>query len=222
MEIIGRLLVMFLLMGAACAVGAVCALIVYLLLRRAKRQSVRACVVAGLFPPAAMGYLLGCLVFSSILSSFLGTPDLVFGDINEPLPNGFTLEALDKMPEAGHIQKAGNSQFQVAWVGSAQVDGPLVLGKYDYTYFSKTDEDTGRDYFIFDTRTGEVRNFASENGLAAAAKTNIHLTLTPYYHAPRSPKQLISSALLLFIAVVPLVALSLLLVWKLRAFLRAE
>jgi hypothetical protein len=95
MEIIGRLVMMFLLMAVARVVGSICALVVYLLLRWAKRQSIRACVVAGLFPPAAMGYMLGCLVLSSILSSFLGTPDLVFGDINEPLPNGFTLEALD-------------------------------------------------------------------------------------------------------------------------------
>jgi hypothetical protein len=126
------------------------------------------------------------------------------------------------MPEAGHIQKAGTSVFQVAWVGSVQVDGPYVLGKYDYTYFPKTEQDTGRDFFILDTRTGEVRNFASETSLAASAKTNIHLTPTAYYHAPRSSKQLISGALFLFVAVIPPVALALLLIWKLRALLRAE
>jgi hypothetical protein len=93
MEIIGRLMMMLLLMAAASVVGSVCVVVVYLLLRRAKRRPSRACFVAGLFPPAAMVYLLGCLVLSSILTSVLGTPDLVFGDINEPLPNGLTLEA---------------------------------------------------------------------------------------------------------------------------------
>ena len=221
MEIIGRLVMMFLLMGAASIVGAVCVLVVYLLLRRANRKSPRACIVAGLFPPAVMGYLLGCLFLSSMLSGPLGTPDLVFGDIDEPLPNGFTIEALDKMPEAGHIQKVGDSSIQVAWVGAVQIDGPYVLGKYDYTYFPKTEKDTGRDFFMFDTRTGEVSNFASEAGLASSAKTNIHLTPTPSYHAPHSLKKLTSSVLLLFIAVVPPVAFALFLAWNFRVFLRA-
>ena len=220
MEIIGRLVMMFLLMGMATAVGVVCALVVYLLLRKANRTSARACIVAGLFPPTVMGYLLGCLVLSSVLSGLLGTPNLVFGDINEPLPNGFTLQALDKMPEAGHIQKAGDSLLQVAWVGAVQIDGPYVLGKYDYTYFPKTEQDTGRDFFMFDTRTGEIRNFASQTGLADSAKTDIHLTPTPYYHAPHSSKQLISSVVFLFITVVPPLAVALLLAWKFRVFLR--
>jgi hypothetical protein len=220
MEIVGRLVMIFLLMGMASVVGAVCVLVVYLLLRRANRKSARACIVTGLFPPAVMGYLLGCLVLSSMLSGLLGTPDLVFGDINEPLPNGFTLQALDKMPEAGHIQRAGDSLFQVAWVGAVQIDGPYVLGKYDYTYFPKTEKDIGRDFFMFDTRTGEIRNFTSETGLADSTKTNIHLTPTPYYHAPHSSKQLISSAFFLFIAVAPPLALALLLAWNFRVFLR--
>ena len=93
-----------------------------------------------------MGYFLACLILSSALSSVLETPDLVFGDINEALPNGFTLEALDKMPEGGHIQKAGDNSIRVAWVASLQVKGPFVLGKYDYTYFHRTTEETGRDF----------------------------------------------------------------------------
>jgi hypothetical protein len=221
MEIIGRLVMMFLLMGMASVVGAVCVLVVYLLLRRANRKSGRACIVAGLFPPAVMGYLLGYLVLSSMLSGLVGTPDLIFGDINEPFRNGFTLQALDKMPEAGHIQKTGDSLSQVAWVGAVQIDGPYVLGKYDYTYFPKTEQDTGRDFFMFDTRTREIHNFASETGLAGSAKTNIHLTPTPDYHAPHSSKQLISIALFLFIAVVPPLVLALLLAWNFRVFLRA-
>ena len=221
MEIIGRLVMMFLLMGIASAVGAVCVLVVYLLLRRANQQSMRACIVAGLFPPAVTGYLLGCLVLSSMLSGFLGTPDLVFGDTNEPLPNGYTLQALDKMPEAGHIQKAGDSFIQVAWVGAIQIDGPYVLGKYDYSYFPKTEKETGRDFFIFDTRTGEIRDYGSEGVFAASARTNVHLTPTPYFHAPSSSKQLISGVLLLLIAVVPPVALTALLVRRLLALLHA-
>lgn len=222
MEIIGRLVMMFLLMAVASVAGAVCGLIVYLLLRRAHRPSRRASLIAGFFPPAVMGYLLACLILSSALSSVLGTPDLVFGDINEALPNGFTLEALDKMPEDGHIQKAGDNSIQVAWVGSLQVEGPIVLGKYDYTYFPRTPEETGRDFFLFDTRTHEIRNFASESELAASAKTIIHLTPTPYFKGLSSFRHHVSNAFLLFISVAPPLAAALFLTRRFFVYLRSE
>jgi hypothetical protein len=220
-EIIGRMIAAFLLMSLASLVGAVCALVVYLLLRRANRRSAKAYLVAGFFPPAVMGYLLACLILSSMLSGPLGTPDLVFGDINEQLPNGFTLEALDKMPEAGHIQKAGDSLIKVAWVGSVQVEDPYVLGKYDYTYFPRTEKEHDRNFFIFDTRTGEIRDYPSEGALAASSRISIHLTSTPYFHAPSPPSRRIWSLLFLLLAVVPPVALAISLVSKLVALLKA-
>jgi len=220
-EIIGRLIAAFLLMSLASIVGALFALVVYFLLWRANRRSAKACVVAAFFPPAVMGYLLGCLILSSMLSGFLGSPDLVFGDINEPLPNGFTLEALDKMPEAGHIQKAGESWIKVAWVGGVQVEGPYVLGKYDYTYSPKTDKEHDRNFFIFDTRTGDVRDYASEGALAASSGISVHLTTTPNFHAPRSPSKRIWDVLFLLLAVVPPVAWAISLVSKLATHLKA-
>jgi hypothetical protein len=220
-EIISRLVMMILLMGVASLAGAVCAFVVYLLLRRANRRSLRASIVAGLFPPAIMCYLLACLVLSSVLSGVLGTPDLVFGDIREALPNGFTLEALDKMPECGHIQKPGDA-IQVAWVGSVQVEGRYVLGKYDYTYFPKTAEEVGRNFFLLDTRSHEIRDFASESELAASAKTAIHLTPTPYFKGLRSPTRRISNILLLLIAVVPPLASGAFLSWRFLTYLRSE
>ena len=168
-----------------------------------------------------MAYLLGCLIVSSMLSGFLGTPDLVFGDINERLPNGFTLEALDKMPEAGHIQKAGDSSINVAWVGAVQVEGPYVLGRYDYTYFPKTKKEDDRNFFIFDTRAGSVRDYASEATLAASSGTRVHLTATPFFHAPRSASERISGALFLVVVVVPPIGWAISLVSKLRADLKA-
>jgi len=217
MEIIGLLITAFLLMGVASLVGALCALAVYLLFRRTNRRSAKACLVVGFFPPAVMGYLLGCLILSSMLSGFLGTPDLAFGDIKERLPNGFTLEALGKMPEAGHIQKTGESLVQVAWVGGVQIDGPYVLGKYDYTYFPRSEREVGRDFFIFDTRTATVRDFDSEAALAASAKINVHLTSTAYFHQPRTLGERTSGVLFLLIAVVPPIACAILLVRRLRA-----
>jgi hypothetical protein len=197
----------FLLMSAALAAGAGCALLVFLVLKMRKRTSWRACTVAALFPPAVMAYVLGCLVVSSALSGVLGTPDLVFGDLHERLPNGYTIEALDKMPECGHIEKAGSSTIEIAWVRSLQVESPYVFGKYDYTYFPKTAEEAQRNYFSFNTRAGGIRDFASEKELAAAASTNIHLTPTPNFRGVESPLQRITSLLFILVTfVLPLFA----------------
>src|ERR1700730_14122476 len=133
MEILGRLFMMILLMGLASGAGLICALIVFSVLRNFKISSRRATIVAALFPPAVTAYLLCFVIASTILSSFLGTPDLLFGDINEPLPNGFKLFALDKMPEDGLIKR--DNDGQVRWVSDLQTSGPFVLGKYDYKYF---------------------------------------------------------------------------------------
>jgi len=222
MEILGRLLMMIVLMSAASLAGVACALLVYLILRHRKRPSFRAYLAAALYPPAVMAYLLACLILSSILSSFLGTPDLFFGDIRENLPNGYTLEALDKMPECGHIQKAGSSQFQVAWVGSVQVAGPYVLGQYDYTYFPKTADDTGRNYFLLDTRTGNLSNFATESTLAAAVSVNTHLIPTPNFQGLQTFRSHVANWLFSLLAVVPPLIAGIRLMRNLLVFLKSE
>jgi hypothetical protein len=102
-EIIGLLITMFLLVAAAFVVGSICAGVVGFLLKTRNQPWRKASLVAGLFPPSATAYILACVILSSMVSSFLGTPDFAFGDISQRLPNGYTIEALGKMPECGHI-----------------------------------------------------------------------------------------------------------------------
>jgi hypothetical protein len=156
------------------------------------------------------------MIVSSALSTVLGTPDLVFGDINEPLPNGFYLRALDKMPEAGRIEKAQNDLAGVAWVSDVQIAGPLVIGRYNYTCFSRTEEEKSRNLFLFDTRNGTTRDFAAESDLAIAADTSIHLTPTPLFRGPRTAYQRISGFLLLLAGVAPPLAAGTWLISQLR------
>ena len=208
------------LMSAACVAGAVCIACVYLILRRRKKRGRRALLIAGLFPPVSMAFWLACLIVSSALSGWLRTPDLIFGDINEALPNGYMLKALNKMPEAGNIEKTNDLVHEVGWVRSLQVDGPYVFGKYDYTYFPRTPEETGRNYFLFDTRNGNTTNFSTENQLAGVVKTTIHLTPTESFRGPVSIIQRISTAALLIIAVAPFIV-GLWLLFRLVAVLRS-
>ncbi|UWZ83183.1 hypothetical protein [Occallatibacter riparius] len=192
------------LMSVACIAGAFCVVVVILLLRLKRRQSRSACLIAALFPPATMAYWLGCLIVSAMLSRLIGTPDLLFGDINEALPNGYRLTALDKMPEAGRIAKDGDSIHGVAWVGSVQVEGPYVLGHYDYTYFPRKIEEAERNYFLFDTRGGQTTDFANEDQLASAVKRAVNLTPTESFHGPRSSGQRISMVAFLIAGAAPL------------------
>ncbi len=195
---------MFILMVLASAVGMICALVVYLLLRRRKRSWRRASLIAGLFPPAVMGYLLVCLIFSSAISGAVGTPDLFFGDINESLPNGFSLQALDRMPDAGHIQKRGEASIQLAWIGSVQVHDSFVLGKYDYTYFPKPQEKAKETSFcsIHVPAKPAILPQSSELATAAGKLMSISHRLLGY-QGSRTLFQRIFSFLMLLIAFLP-------------------
>jgi hypothetical protein len=219
MEIIGRFIAMTILMLIACVIGLGCALTVFLLLR--KRSWKKPTTIAGLFPSSVMAYLLACVVLSSILSSFVGTPDLLFGDIDESLPNGYRLHALDKMPEAGSILRGSDSLAGVAWVCELQIVGSTVLGKYDYTYFPKVNGEDDRNFFVFDTQTGKVQNFATETQLASATGIVPHLAPTAYFHGSKTALQVISRYVLLFFAFVPPTAVALWLLWRLRKCLKS-
>lgn len=218
MEIIGLFIVMTILILLSCAIGLFFALAVRVMTR--KLQWRKPTLVAGLFPPATAAYLLACLVFSGIVSQFLGTPDLVFGDVVEPLPNGYELHALDKMPEAGTIQKSGNSLAAVGWVGELQASSFTVLGKYDYTYFPQAAGESGRNFFLFDTRSGSVKNFTTEAALAEAAHTQPHLVATSRFHGPKTLWQTVAISAMLFISFFPPTALAALLLWRLRRYLK--
>lgn len=221
MEILGRLFMMILLMGLASGAGLICALIVFWVLRSFRISSKRAMIVAALYPPTVTAYLLCFIIASSILSSFIGTPDLLFGDINEPLPNGFKLSALDKMPEAGVI-KRDNDPLGLGWVSDLQTSGPFVLGKYDYRYFPKTEDQSNRNFFLFDTRNGKAQDFATESDLSKVANVPLHLTPTQFFHAPESLTSRVRDFVMFVIAFLPPIAIGLWLLRHFRKFIRAQ
>lgn len=220
MEIIGRIIAAFVLMSASALAGLACVVLVYGVLRAAKKSSRGAYLAAGLFPPCAMAYMLICLVFSSVASGVLGTPDLVFGDIHENLQNGYVLTAINKMPECGEIQKPGDLSTGVAWVGAAQISGPDVLGKYDYTYFPRGPDQASRNYFLLDTRAGTVRDFATEEQLSTAAGTGVHLVPTGNFRGLSSLWERIAAGLFLIFLLGPPFAIGIWLLFRFAGLLR--
>jgi hypothetical protein len=211
---------MVLLMGSAFIAGAVLTLIVRYQLRNLKIKRQRIQFVTLLFPPAVMAYLLCFVIACSILSSVTGTPDLLFGDIDEPLPNGFKLEALSKMPEDGLIKREGDPLAQIGWVSALQTSGPFVLGKYDYTDFPKTADQSSRNFFLLDTSTGRKQDFGTESDLSNALNGPIHLTPTEFFHAPKPPGRRLRDFSLFLIAFMPPTAAGLWLLWRLRNLIR--
>jgi hypothetical protein len=209
-------------MGFASGAGALCALLVHIVLRRFKIRRRSATITAVLFPPAVMAYLLCFVICSAILSAPFGTPDLLFGDINEPLPNGFHLYAIDKMPEDGLIQRRGDALGQVGWVSELQVVGPYVAGEYGYHYFPRTETQATRNFFLFDTRTTTTRDFATEAELAGTLNVPLRLTATPYFHAPTSLPHHFLDAALWLVAFVPPVAAGLWLIWRFFGLIRSR
>jgi hypothetical protein len=110
--------------------------------------------VAAALPPIFAVYMLACaIVFSVIIP---GEADRIFfGDVYEPLPNGYTLRALAKMPASGWIE-ANSARFRETAsgpVGSIAVDGPFVYGGLS------PGPEHSKDYFGFDTRDGTTLNF---------------------------------------------------------------
>jgi hypothetical protein len=107
------------------------------------------------------------------------------------------------MPEDGLIEKDGNPLAQIAWVSALQTSGSLVLGKYDYTDFPKTADESNRNFFLLDTSTGRKQDFATESDLSNVFNGPIHLTPTEFFHAPKPPSRRVRDFSLFLIAFMP-------------------
>ncbi len=91
--------------------------------------------------------------------------------ISEPLPNGYSLQALSKMPDfaqisTGDIEDGVSSpSVQLSQcVGSIAVSGPFVAGQYSHPFADFYPNPT-EPWFLVDTRTGSHSDFASKSAL---------------------------------------------------------
>jgi len=137
--------------------------------------------IAARLPVVFAAYMLACGVVFSIFVQ--GDADRIFfGDVYEPLPNGYTLKALAKMPAYGMIED-NSATFRGTvggWVESLSVDGPFVFGAYshgdDKTLSNGPERNQG--YFALDTRNGANLTFGAIGDLNRYAGHSVHLTET--------------------------------------------
>lgn len=177
-EIIGLLFATAAFLGLSGVLGCVYATIAWFILRkRRRRRKTFLTLLAGLLPPAFAAYIAVC----SIIFAFTipGQGDRLFGDTYEPLPNGYVLKALGKMPDFAGVYPKSDSGFEpqlLGYVRSIQVEGSRVYGEYSNRFSESAWTDgASHGYFVFDTRDRSIRNFDTMAELAASAGHQLHL-----------------------------------------------
>jgi hypothetical protein len=183
-EIIGLLFASAFLFASAAAVSAILAGFTWLLMR--KRQSApqkRLILMAPIIPIFSAAYMWLCV---AVLPG-----ESLFGDIDEPLPNGYVVKALAKMPDF-----AGISDPKSPWrypqlsecIGKLAVVGQLVVGQYSHpcdTFSPKPDE----PYFIFDTHTGKTTDLSTLSALQEKLGQPVNLTEVQFFRSPLAQKR---------------------------------
>jgi hypothetical protein len=110
----------------------------------------------------------------------------LFGDISEPLPNGWVVEALGKMPDFADI-KAPQSPLRdphlTECVGKIAVDGDLVVGQYSHP-FGTFSANANEPYFIFDTKHATTIAFPTWIELQNKLGHPITLTEVQFFQSP--------------------------------------
>ena len=128
------------------------------------------------FPLSSLAYVVACGIIFEIFVP--NQPDVFFGDFSEPLPNGYVLHGLGKMPEYSFIESTEPRPGQSSLPGdvrSLEQNADEIYGAYRHPNNEVTQKDKTSGYFAFDTRTGIVQAVASLSELNARAGHQVHL-----------------------------------------------
>ena len=159
-EILGLLISFAVCMFLALLASAIVGVIVWLVSKR-MRIAITASAIA--LPPLCVIYLFIC---GAVLPN-----ESLFGDISQPLPNGYYLRALGKMPDFAGIGRGPDSSSPevplTECVGSLGVYGSIVVGRYSHPC-ATFDPHPNEAYFMFDTETAAHHDFQTSAALEAS------------------------------------------------------
>jgi hypothetical protein len=160
-EMIGLLIGTAILFVLSLIAGLIYAGIAFLILWKRPRGRIPLLVLAAAIPVCSTAYMWLCV---AVLPG-----ESLFGDISQPLPNGYTLQALGKMPDFATIHQ-GDSNFGPLlvsqYIGRVNVEGPLIVGQYSHP-FDAFDGDGHEPFFTFDTRTAAHVDYPTQSALEA-------------------------------------------------------
>jgi len=178
-EIIGLLIATGVLLAFASIVSVVLATLTWLLMRKRSGPRKSLITAAILIPILSAAYIWLCVAHLPGKS--------LFGDISEPLPNGYIVEALGKMPDFASIS---NPKFPLdgyngltEYIGKLAVDGPFVVGQYSHP-FGGFEAKPNEPFFMFDTRSGKNIDIPTLNELQNRLGHPIALTEVQYFRSP--------------------------------------
>jgi hypothetical protein len=174
-EIIGLLLGFAVCMTLGLVVSGMLGAIAWLLSRRL-RIFLTAFAIA--LPPLCVVYLFVC--------GALLPHESLFGDISQPLPNGYYIRALGKMPDfAGIGWSADISSNEISLtecIGSLAVYDSFVVGRYSHPY-ATFDPHPNEAYFLFDTKTATHKDFPTLAALEASIGHPVSLVEVQYFRS---------------------------------------
>jgi hypothetical protein len=210
-ELIGLLFATIFLFVLAAIAAAILAGMTWLLVRKSSMPRKRVIVIAALIPFASAAYFWLCI---GLLPG-----EALFGDISQPLPNGYTLKALGKMPDFASIDKtdspsAGYNGLSQC-IGRLAVYGPLVTGQYSHP-FGSFDAAANEPFFIFDTRDRQHTEFPDLASLQAALGHSVSLIDVQFFRSqePAYRRQISVNRAIMFGP--PIIALGILAIYTLR------
>jgi hypothetical protein len=176
-EFIGLAIATGILLGLAVVASIVLAGLTWLCLRNRHAPRKRLMLAATLLPILSAAYLWFCVALLPYES--------LFGDISQPLPNGYMLQALGKMPDFASISnpKMPNSYNGLSeCIGRLAVYGPLVIGQYSHPFGSfeaKPDE----PFFVFDTSNGQHTDLPSLIALEGKVDRPVNLVEVQFFRS---------------------------------------
>jgi hypothetical protein len=133
-----------------------------------------------------------------ILTIFVpNQPDEFFGDINEPLPNGYILTGLGKMSDYSTIQSASNDKYHLISVGDIEridQEGQVMYGQINHPFGDPAGEPKPAPYFSFDTRTNQVQYFQTLAALTSFAGHPVPLIETPFFRSQEPSRKILRLA----------------------------
>lgn len=222
-EMIGLLIGLAVLFTISLVLGLIYALVAWLIFWK-RRKPIRFILFAASIPPLSVVYLLACAILFSIFIP--NQPDEFFGDFSEPLPNGYVLKGLGKMPEFSRLDTSYSDRPYPQLRGgikSLELDGEILYGAYGHIDDDPDPMTPGdRGYFVFNTKTGQVKDFATMEALNAAAGHKVQLIESQLFRSQEPSRKALRTTETVIYAFVPSVASILCFVLLIRARLRPE
>jgi hypothetical protein len=176
-EIIGLLVGSGIFFVLATAVSAILAILTWLSLRNRQGPRKRFITVAVLIPISSVAYMWLCVA--------LLPGESLFGDIAQPLPNGYVLQALGKMPDFASISNpklpySNNGPSEC--IGRLGVYGPLVVGQYSHP-FGSFGSNPNEPFFVLDTDNGHHIDLPTLSDLQRYVGHSVTLSEVQYFRS---------------------------------------